>query len=431
MGIKPGILQWVIIFTSTLFVLAGLREVSLNDNVNSRLASAYSLVHYGTWQLDRPVDEPPLYFEQNTVDKVKIGGHVYSTKPPLMPLVMAGEYWLLHTALGWKLEPQAAAKPIIQFMTFTLGIVPHFLTLIFFLGILGFFITDVKQQTLPLFSLAFATQLPGFATTLNNHTTGVFLLVATLYFALGIVLGKRKPSALNFALFGIFGGLTFAIDLPMTIFVAVAGLYLFYFFPKQAIGIALPVMLLPLALHFGIMLYVTGSPLPIQMRESLYLYEGSYWRIPGGMDALNEPKGIYLFHATFGRYGLFLLFPILLTGVWGLLHAILKKETTQRGYIIVAGMLTGIVFSYYILTTNNYGGAAYGFRWFIGLMPVLLLMAAPVWRMSCGKFHTLVLVLLLIVSMYSAFDCYQEPWGANMEWTCSPRFFGPSFVGPE
>src|SRR5690606_4348403 len=50
----------------------------------------------------------------------------------------------------------------------------------------------------------------------------------------------------------------------------------------------------------------------------LYDYPGSYWLEPGGMDALDERKHIYLMHLLIGHHGFFLLTPILLVSLIGL-----------------------------------------------------------------------------------------------------------------
>jgi len=82
--------------------------------------------------------------------------------------------------------------------------------------------------------------------------------------------------------------------------------------------------------------------------------------------------------------------------------------------------------TYYTLRTNNYGGAAYGFRWHLVSMPVLLLMGIPVWNGVRTPLRWCLALALLGVSMYSAWECYTTPWGANQEWTCR-LLFGPSY----
>src|SRR5690606_13368756 len=127
----------------------------------------------------------------------------------------------------------------------------------------------------------------------------------------------------------------------------------------------------PLLIHFSIMYEVTGSVLPVQTRKDVYLHESAAWRNPGGLDGLNEPKGTYAFHLLFGRFGTFLLFPVLLVGLAGPALALWKSDAPARGWIL-AGFAAFVALTlYYIQSTNNYGGAAYGFRWHLGSMPIL------------------------------------------------------------
>ncbi len=419
-------IQVLIVLASLCWVCWGMRTVLLGETACSRLATAYSLVHHGTWRLDRPLDEAPNPFESLTIDKVEVDGHILSTKPPILPLAMTAEYWFMNRALGWRLDVEENKKPIIQVMTVTLIGGAYLIILLFFTLSLALVVENPWHRAPLLFALAFGSQLPGFATQINNHIPGTAMMVVAVYLALGLGSGKRAPRPWRFIAFGIASGLVFTLDIPLTIFVAVAGLFLFVRFPKQAalwggLGLAIP-----LTIHFGIMTAITGSPIPVQMRDNLYLYEASYWRNPGGIDALHEPRLTYLFHMTFGRFGSFLLFPVLLLGLAGFARAVIQRETPWRGYVLGGGLAFGVLSLYYLTKTNNYGGMSYGFRWYIGAMPVLLLMATPIvdkfrrWR------HWIPALLLVSVSMYSAWECYQNPWSTNHEWTCR-HLYGPAF----
>jgi len=408
--------------------LYGLRTVYLNETVTSRLATVWSLVHDGTWYLDRPPTQPPNPFEQQTIDKAEINGRILSTKPPLLPLLMTGEYMLLHRLFAWELglDKRDDLKSILRCMTFSLAGLSYLLALFIFARLLGLFVPAPRHRLVLLFALAFATQLPGFAAQLNNHVPAAAMQITALYFALGLGSGKLAPVKWRFFLFGLAAALVFTLDMPMTVFAALAGLYLFARFPRQALlwgGLGAAG---PLIVHFAIMLAITGSPLPVQVNGRAFLFEGSYWRIPTGVDALNEPKPLYLFHMTFGRHGAFALFPILLIGLAGFAYAVLRREMPWRSYVLGGGAGLAALTFYYVMATNNYGGEAYGFRWYIGAMPVLLLMGAPVLDRLQTRWKWAVLALLLAVSMYSAWECYQSPWGGQQEWT-TRLIFGPAY----
>lgn len=415
----------VIILAALLYVLSGLYTVVAGDSAFSRLATVYSLTHDGTWFIDRPPDGPPNPFEPNTIDKVEFNGRILSTKPPLLPLAMTGEYVLLHRFLGWDLETRDELRQIVRVMILTLDIIPYFAGLVFFALLLDLLVANPWRRLPPLFALAFATQVPGFAAQLNNHTPAIACLTVALYFAIGLCSGKLAPAWWRFLGFGLTGALVFTLDMPLTVFVAIAGCGLLWKFPRPAVAWGAAGMAVPLILHFGIMLYVTGSPLPIQMHKDLYLYEGSAWRHPGGIDALNEPKGTYLFHMSFGRYGVFLLYPILLLGPLGFILGMGRAWARWRPYFLGGALGIALLTFYYVKSTNNYGGAAYGFRWGMGAMPVLLLMGIPAFERLRRPWAWAAVSLLMAVSMFSTWECYREPWGDSHEWPSRWIFGAP------
>ncbi|MFP4499880.1 MAG: hypothetical protein ACLFTT_02670 [Candidatus Hydrogenedentota bacterium] len=398
---------------------------TLGDTAFSRLASAYSLVHHGTWVIGHDPDMPPNPCADFTVDKVEIDGKLYSTKPPLLPLMMAGEYWLAHHLLGWDLAERDDLRALLRVMVLTLVTLPYILALLCFAAMLRWLLPNPWLRVYLLFALAFGTQLIGFATHIDNHVPAAGMLMAALWCALGPATGHAPAHRWRFFGFGLAAGLVFTFDMPITIFIVPPGLYLLYRFPRYAFTWGALGVLAPLAVHFGVMLAVTGSPLPVQMRPELYLYEASYWRNPTGLDALCEPKSLYFFHMHVGRFGSFTLFPVLWFGIAGTLLAAFKRDTRCRGWVL-AGLLAFLVLTlYYVLRTNNYGGAAYGFRWHIAAMPVLLLMGVPILRRVRRPWHWVVLLLLLAMSCYSAWECTRTPWGVHQEWTC--RVFGTSY----
>jgi len=419
--------EWLVIILATLFAFMGLREVYLGDSLSSRLATVWSLTQVGTWYIDQP-DNP---FTALTVDKCELDDRLLSTKPPIIPLLITAQYVVLDAMAGVNLEDKASLKWFLQLITLTLTVLPFSLLLICFRSIMCRLSISDLTRLLTLILLAFATQLPGFAAQFNNHIPATAMLVVALLCVMVISVPKSTATTtcmrLYFVVFGISGGLVFTMDLPLTIFVVFLGLYLLWHYPVQTLLWGGLGMLLPLGVHFAVMVWVTGSPLPVQVRSELYLYEASYWRNPMGIDALNEPKGTYLFHMTFGRHGVFSLFPVLLVGVVAAVLAVFRKELPGRQYILASSGAIVILFAYYVLRTNNYGGAAYGFRWAIGIMPLLLLMGLPVTQYLLNKkLGRIVLVLLFLVSLFSAWECYNAPWGENLEWTCR-LFFGSSF----
>lgn len=420
---------------AVLFALLGAYGRSGADPAMSRLATVYSITHFSTFYIDRPLDEEPILFEQRTIDKVmvkgeKVGntirrGRLISSKPPVLPLLMTAEYVVMNRLLGWDLDNRDDLPVMLSWMTITLVGGAYLVTLIFFAKTAALFVEDHFTRLILLFSLAFATQFWGYSTLLNNHVPGASMVVIALYFCLGICTGKLPPTPWRFVLFGFAGALAFTLDMPSTIFVALAGIWLLFRFPHKTLLWAACGAFLPLAVHFGTTYQVTGSVFPVQIRDEVYHYEASYWRHSRGIDALNEPKGTYLFHMTFGRCGLFSLYPILLLGLASSLRAVFKKSMPHRSLILAGALGFAVFTAYYAVTSNNYGGEAYGFRWYIPAMPVLLLMGAPLLPRLHSTPWRFFLAVIIAISFYSAWESSRVGWRANQEWTC--RFLGPCY----
>ena len=420
------ILEVFVLCMAIVFVVLGTHAKSFGDTANSRLATVYGLTKHGTWFIDRPIDEDPNPFEQRTIDKVVVPGRgMLSSKPPMLPLFMTAEYVAFNTLFGWDLDDKDDTNACIRWMSLTLIGGAYMIALVLFGRSLRWYIADPVVRAMMLATLAFGTQLWGYSTNINNHVPGAGMMVLSAYLALGMCTGNLSPTPWRFFLFGLAGGLTFTLDMPATVFVALAGVALLVKYPKQTLAWTTAGVLIPLAVHFAIMVAITGSPLPVQMRKELYLSEMSYWRHPIQIDALNEPKTTYLFHMTFGRCGLFSLFPILLAGVVGTVMALRNRETFCRKAILLGALGFAILTAYYVRGTNNYGGEAYGFRWYIVAAPILLWMGAPLFAALRSRWRWIFVAVLVGVSFYSAWECTKWPWSARHEWTC--RFLGKSY----
>ena len=399
----------------------------------SRLATVYSLTHYGSFYIDAPEGQRENPFA-TTIDKVMVrgrrvgngvaDGRMLSSKPPLFPLIMTAEYIVLNRILGWDLDTPEDVPRIVRTMTVTLVGAAYVLTLIFFLKTLELLGIASGWRPVLLAALAFGTQLWGFSTVLNNHVPAACCLVVAAYLAQGLTMGKLAPAPWRFAVFGLACGLVPVLDMPSGAYTFLAMLAVLWKFPKRTLAWAVPMAAIPVAVHAGVMLAVTGSPLPVQLHKETYLYETSYWRHPMGIDGLSEPPGTYLFHMTFGRCGMFSLYPILIAGLAGMVRALFKRRTPRRGAVLLGAAAFAAVTYYYAFHTNNYGGEAYGFRWYIASMPVMLLIGAPLLASLKKPWQQVFVAILLAVSLYSGWECAHTGWQSSQEWTC--RILGPS-----
>lgn len=416
-------IELLIILSAVLWALLGTKTILVGETVTSRLATVYALTHHKTFYIGDYPGVPPNPFEPRTIDKVKGKQGIISSKPPVLSLIMAGEYLILRKC-GFSLDNSEHLKGIVRSYILTL-IIPLYATSLIVAWI---FLKELQTSNIvrivTLILLSFGTHWSAFSNHFNNHLPGGAFLLFYLYCVWRLIEDKN---IITYGLLGgIFGSLVYTVDLPLTIFVAGGFLYLLWYkgFKKSIwvpIG-ALPVLLI----HFSIMFHITGSILPVQLSNKPFLFESSYWRHPVGIDALHHPKWLYAFNITIGPKGIFLLYPSLSIFLLNFIPRIWKSYSSQvKVLLLIVGICFLILNVYYILSTNNYGGMSYGFRWHAGSMPILVISTVPfLEKYKNSKFLWVCWIILFAISAYSSFECRQNPWTVDKEWTT--RFiFGP------
>lgn len=400
-----------ILVVAAVVALMGAYDTPLSTNVLSRLATVESLVHRGTFT----IDDSPF----DTIDKVQLDGHFYSTKPPLFPTLMAGQYWLVRQLTGWDITRQPDQRRVLKLLVCTWQVVPYVLLLAALAGTLRWHVADAGARALALAACAWASPLAGFALTINNHLPAAACMMGAVYFALGLAHGHLPATPARFVLAGALCALLPTFDLPGMFFSPLCFLYLARIYPRQTFTWYVGGAVIVLAAHFGLNLLATGSFLPLYLRRELYFYPGSYWNAPRAFDALSEPKGTYLFHLVLGRKGLLLLFPVLWLAVWAVFRAARDKQNgcaaLRTEIATYAALVVGWI-AFYTVTTNNYGGGAFGVRWFIFFLPPLYFMTGLGLEQVKTPRARWVALILLGVSLYSGLECFYRPWVGGEEW---------------
>jgi len=412
-----------VVLMAAAWVLIGTKpERSYGDTLFSRFATIHSLSEHGRWAIKDPaMPEMVNPFEPRTIDKVEVDGRILSSKPPLLPILMMSELLVLQPFTGWLLENPDDPKAAAWVMSVTWSGVPFVLMTLCLWLIARRAMSGHAFAPAALALAISGTHAAAYATVFNNHVIAAACVTACFWLALRL---HERPAKAEFVFFGLCAGLGAATDVPTAIFPACLGLWLARTRLRELIVFAVPAAALPLAIQTIALMAATGSPLPVQMHGDWYLYESSYWRNPGGVDALADPKGQYLFHITFGRVGVFSLFPVTLMGIGGAWVALRSADARAKAIAVVGIAASAVLLAYYAFTTNNYGGEAFGFRWSIVIAPVMLILAAPtVARMRRG-WQWAAVAVLLGVSVYSVAECVRHPWQANTEWTT--HVFGKS-----
>ncbi|MHC4178769.1 MAG: hypothetical protein ACYSWU_14760 [Planctomycetota bacterium] len=246
---------------------ARLMRPFLSGNDRSRWCTVRALVEEDMrveghpYAIDKVTQEPTW----DTIDMVKHGGHLYSSKPPLLPTLIAAEYWVIHRLTGI-----AGGEPMTlgtnpywvgRFMLTTINVIPLLIYFLLLARLVERFGTSDWGRLFVTAAAVFGTFLTTFAVTINNHLPAAVSAMVTLYAAVRIwVDGERRLR--YFALAGLFAAFTVTNELPALALFAALSAALLWKAPRQTILAYLPAALVVLAAFFATNWLAHGSLKP-------------------------------------------------------------------------------------------------------------------------------------------------------------------------
>ncbi len=446
------------------------------SNDRSRWATVRALVDDGTYVVGkREAGQPDrgIIFEDGyqSLDKVMIPetGEFYSSKPPLLATLLAGEYWLLKKCFGWSIVRDRWL--VVCTILLTVNVLPFAIYLRLLAKLIDDYGTTDFGRMLTFATACVGTFLTTFSTTLNNHSPAAFAVVFALYpllrkrpvaelarvpmsnrdgkasevWRLPLRFWKREPgiseTRWDLLIAGFFTGLVPTMDLPAAAFSAAIFVPLLYVRPKAILLHFVPAMLIPIAALFACNYAALGRWLPAysDFGGPMYEFAGSHWEklklvkqgIPQkGIDFADEPKGVYAFHLLLGHHGWFSLTPVFFASLLGIailtrrsisdVRGVLTRRMTEAVFTLpIVGAMTAVVsvvlMGYFVFKTNNYGGFTSGPRWFFWLIPLWLIAGLPgVDRIAQWKRGPLLLSILLgfsvLAVVYPAWNPWRPPW---------------------
>jgi hypothetical protein len=376
----------------------------------------------------------------------------YSSKPPLLSTLLAGEYWLLYRlGISMKDNPWLVVCTVL----FTVQWLPLLIYLILLARLVERYGSTDWGRYFVLAAGGFATMATLFAITLNNHTIATCTALFALYPALGILEGTEKNSLTNavgpgvpgwyFLVSGFFAGFTVSNEMPALALAAALFLLLLVRAPWRTLFLYVPAAAVPLAALLATNYLAVGQLRPVQSEfgSPWYDYEGSHWQMPAareekrGVDwaRLKESRGEYVMHVLVGHHGVFSLTPINLLALAGMLLGLRRRhrKTGGEGQPSAGGdgagktgclpfflfpltlFLTVVVTGFYLIKTDNYGGWTNGPRWLMWLTPFWLLVMLPLADRlaTCRRGRVLGYVLLAVSIMsvtYRSWNPWRMPW---------------------
>jgi hypothetical protein len=415
------------------------------SNDRSRWATIRALVDNGTYVIGRrvnftvkspPFEDTGILFENSyrSLDVVmnRQTGEYYSSKPTLMPTVLAGEYWLLKQLFGWSIKKDRWL--VVSVILVSVNLLPMLVFLVLVACLAEQYCTSDWARIFVVLFAGLGTFLTNFSMTLNNHNPAACCVMFAIYPLLSKHGRPALASPWKLAVSGFFLGLLPTLELPGLALTAAIFGTLTYLKPIR-VGICFGLaMLLPVSAAFATEYVARGRVAPTYSEfnkseeTSEYKYPGSHWAKIGtpaakGIDFLDEPKTTYAFHLTFGHHGWFSLTPVWLIALAGLcvmsrsafpeLLALLRRSTELRieTLSLITLIVSSVLFGFYILRTNNYGGNTSGPRWLFWLIPLWILGLFPAldW-LSSRRWGRATSALCLGLSAFSVFYPAWNPW---------------------
>ncbi len=430
---------WLIVISFSLVWLAFIHSRAYSTNDASRMASIDSLVQRGTWQ----IDDSPFW---HTVDKIQVGDHFYSSKPPTLAFLGAGVYTILHNGFGLNLfweecfpdRTPTHCRAVLEsdkvdwayvILVFLLVSTPAtvILAVIYRMARWRGLSNWVALPFVLLLGLG--TGLFPYSTIFVNHllsAMGTFLTAA-------ILLRHDQPTSRQMAFAGLWVTLAATVDLSATLFLAGFLLYVVVRYRYKSWAFFLGA-LVPGILAILLNLQITGSPLPPQMYTRGYEFEGSSFKIAEPIRLLFSPRDegdanlesytdlqlsgnnqtsvlLHTFNMLLGDYGLFAFYPIVFWYALGLLRALRADDPTTRWLSRTAAATILLYLIYFALRPHTFGGYVFGPRWLLNMVPLMALFALDLalyrplgWKTAFPLFF------LGIISVINAYPGALNPW---------------------
>lgn len=237
-----------------------LQRPFLSGNDRSRWATVRSLVEHGTFAIDEITHQPGW----DTIDMVQHRDRagqlkLYSSKPPLFALLMAGPYWVIHKATGATL----ATHPyeIGRAMIWAINVLPMLLYLWVVGRLAERFGTTDWGRVFIVAAAAFGTFLTTFAIVINNHLPAAVCVAVTLALVCRIVLdGDQRLWIAGLA--GAAAAFSVVNELPALAFFGLVTAVLAWRAPRPTLLGFAPAVLLVAAAYLGTNYWAHGSLRP-------------------------------------------------------------------------------------------------------------------------------------------------------------------------
>jgi hypothetical protein len=384
--------------------MAQTKTVHESWSESSRLATIQSLVERGTWRIDASP------YGHETGDKILLDGHYYSSKPPLFAAIGALLYAMMY--YGWQTTLAFEGCPpgtfcVYYWLTVLMVGLPSALLASFLYRLLAQYGGKAGWAMTLTALFCFGTVIWPYSLVLNNHLPAAVALFFSFYLLVGL-----GPSRYRFLGAGLLVGLAVMFDLT-SIFLALALFLMVILYHRDSLLLFMGAAMIPAIPSFIFNYQITGGTLFPYFSTEGYHYPGSTFDTLGGQHPPDNLL-VYTFRNFVGDQGLLAYCPLLLFAGWGLIQTIRDRyrPLSAKSVLILLGLMGHVAF---ILTrTHNFGGDAYGGRYFIPFIPILYFFTAFViptrFYKPKGGWLAALWGVTVLVSLFSAYQGVRGTW---------------------
>lgn len=384
------------------------KTTPISPHEYSRLGTVESLVERGTFQLD----ESPFII---TIDKIHRDGHYYSHQLPLLSVLELPVYWVLRLT-GMRFNNSGRLVLTYLFSLLTNG-VAFAATIVLFYKIFELLAVERRTRLRLAVLLPCGTWLLPYSLVANNHGISGMLLTLTIYLLLAIE--RHGISATRCTSLGVTLGILSGIELlPLFSFVPLATIWMLsrpgvtwrhasvYFAGVGA----------PLVVHAIANVQITGDLIPAGFHHELFNYPDSAFNpnvLTGTVKYTSISDAVnYAWLSLVAGKGYFTFAPVLALGlIVGLVNWQWWSGRRGMHLTLLGGTLLSLGAA--IVTTNNFGGEAVGFRHATYLAPAMLMLLMP-WIVARGEVSSARTVTVSIVAAISVLSMIvfasPRPW---------------------
>ena len=374
-----------------------------SGNVWSRYMTVESLVERGTTAIERS----PMLGPSGSPEVVKVGGHLYSDKPPVLSALTAGVYLPLWWS-GWRFSgsPSQFVRVNWVLVAVVVGLASALAVVASRLLLQCVEMPTILADVLAL-ALGFGSQLFSYAVTFNNHSVAAGLI--TMAFAL--VALERSRSRRGWA--GLLAGLAATIDLPAGGASALVLACWLAARSKRLPMVYLSMAALPALLHAALQMATTGSPLPVEMTPGAFDFAGSYWNTEAGRARETVPRWRWGLELLVGPQGWLTVTPLIALGLAGMARIAFRKGDPLRPTALALGVVTLLLLGYYTWGVRriDFAGLSFGTRHLLAISPLCLVFGVAWlarWRLHGAA--AIVFLMCWLVSGVYAWEGMLDPW---------------------